>query len=213
VAWPTTQYRGLDVLDLDPNAALANDTAYHRSVQRLDPGPGAVTVIDRSGVATLDAKAIPFLLASRAEIANFVTWLTRRLGRLVPFWAPTWQTDLVLAEQVNAGATGFSIVNAGYTRFQFSSVARRDLAIFMLDHSGIYFHRVTDSVEEMDGTEAISIESGSPLEATLTPTNCMISFLPLCRLASDDTPEFKWETTTVVAAVLSIASLPGETPA
>jgi hypothetical protein len=41
----------------------------------------------------------------------------------------------------------------------------------------------------------------------------MISFLPFCRLASDDTPEFKWETTTVVAAVLAIASLPGETPA
>jgi hypothetical protein len=213
VAWPTTQYRGLDVLDLDPNAAQPNDTSYHRSTQRFDPGPGAVTVIDRSGVTTLDAKAIPFLLASRDEITDFQTWLTRRRGRLVPFWAPTWQADLVLHTQANAGSTGFVIFNTGYTRFQFASIARRDLAIFMLDHSGIYFHRVIASVEELDGTEALSIESSHVLEATLTPSNCIISFLPFCRLASDDTPEFKWQTTTVLEAVMQIASLPGETPA
>jgi len=213
MAWPTTQYRGFDVLDLDPNAAQAGDSSYRRSLQKFDPGPGAITVVDRSGVATLDVKTLPFLLASRAEITTFRTWVTRRLGRLVPFWAPTWQADLVLAATADRLSTGLSIIQTGYTAFQFPSPARRDLAIFMLDRSGIYFHRVIASVELGNQTEALTLEATPVLEAALTPTNCMIAFMPFCRLASDDTPDFKWQTNTVVEAALAITSLPGETPA
>lgn len=213
MGFPTTQYRGLDVLDLEPNGALANDTAYRRSLQKLDPGPGRLTVIDRSGLPTLDAKGIPFLLASRAEITDFLTFVRRRKGRLVPFWNPTWQSDLSLAALATAGSTAISIVNTNYSRFQFQAVARRDIAIIFLDHSGILYHRVTAAVEINNGTETLALETGHPLARTLNPGAVMISFLPCSRLATDDTPLFKWHTTTVVEATLQAQSLPGDTPA
>jgi len=211
MAFPSTQYRSLDVLDLEPNAAYANDTAYRRSLQRLDPGPGALLVIDRSGVATLDAKAVPFMLQSRAEISNFLTFLSNRKGRLNPFWFPTWQADLVLNAAASAGGTGISIVNTGYTRFQFPSVARRDLAIIFLDASAILYHRVITSAEVGGGLESLGLEH--PLESNIDPSTVLISFLPCSRLAVDETPEFRWETTCVVEATLQIQSLPGDTPA
>jgi hypothetical protein len=211
MAFPSTQYRGLDVLDLEPNAAHANDSAYRRSLQKLDPGPGRLVVIDRSGVATLDAKAVPFMLQSRTEIANFLTFLSNRKGRLVPFWFPTWQADLVLSAGASAGSSGFSILNTGYTRFQFSSVARRDLAIIFLDGSRILYHRLTSSAEVVGGTELLGLEA--PLENAIDPSTVLISFLPCSRLAVDETPEFRWEMTTLVEATLQIQSLPGDTPA
>lgn len=210
MTFPSTQYRGLDVLDLEPNAALANDTGFRRSVQKLDPGPGALVVIDRSGVATLNAKAVPFMLQSRAEIANFLTFISNRMGRLNPFWFPTWQSDLVLSAAAPAGAGAIAILNSGYTRLQFSSVARRDLAIIFLDGSRILYHRVTTAVE-VSGGEALGLEE--PLENAIDPTTVMISFLPCSRLAVDETPQFRWETTLVVEATLQIQSLPGDTPA
>jgi len=213
MAWPTTQYRGLDVLDLEPNAAHSDDTSYRRSLQKLDPGPGSLQVIDRSGVATLEAKSRPFMLQGRGEILDFLNFVSRRKGRLVPFWAPTWQADLVLSSQATAGAPGISILNTGYTRFQFSSAARRDLAFIMLNGSAIYYHRVATAAEESDGTESLGFVGGETLEATITSGNALISFLPFSKLAADDTPEFRWETVNVVEATLIIQSLPGDTPA
>jgi hypothetical protein len=213
VAWPTTQYRSLDVLDLEPNAAHSNDTAFRRSGQKLDPGPGRLIVIDRSGVATLESKSIPFLLASRAEITAFRSFLTRRKGRLVPFWNPTWQADLWLHTTATAGSSAISIFNTNYSRFQFATPARRDIAIIFLDRSGILYHRIAAAVEIPGGTETLTLESGLPLERDLIPGTVMISFLPCSRLAIDETPEFRWQTTTVVEATLEVQSLPGDTPA
>jgi phage baseplate assembly protein gpV len=211
VAFPSTHYRGLDVLDLEPNAAHTNDTAYRRSLQKLDPGPGALLVIDRSGVATLDAKAVPFMLESRQLIADFLTFLSNRKGRLRPFWYPTWQADLALSAPASAGGTAISIVDTGYTRFQFTSAARRDLAIIFLDGSGILYHRVLTSIEVGGGSETLGLEVA--LERNIAPATVLVSFLPCSRLAVDDTPEFRWETTDVVEATLQIQSLPGDTPA
>lgn len=211
MAFPSTQYRGLDVLDLEPNAAHPNDTSYRRSVQKLDPGPGRLIVIDRSGVPTLEAKGIPFMLASRAEITAFRTFVRNRKGRLVPFWNPTWQADLWLQALATAGSSGISIVNTNYSRFQFASSARRDLAFIFLDGSGILYHRITAAVEIPGGTETLTLES--TLERDLNPGAVMISFLPCSRLATDDTPEFRWQTVTVVEATLLVQSLPGDTPA
>jgi hypothetical protein len=210
MAFPSTQYRGLDVLDLEPNAAHANDTAFRRSLQRLDPGPGALIVIDRSGVATLEAKSVPFMLRNRGEIDDFRTFLRNRKGRLNPFWFPTWQADLVLAAQADMGAVAISIANTGYTRFQFPSVARRDLAI-ILDGSHILYHRVVTATEVSGGTETLGLEHA--LESLINPGAVLISLLPCSRLAVDETPEFKWQTTNVVEATLQIQSLPGDTPA
>src|ERR1700736_2407274 len=209
--FPSTQYRSLDVLDLEPNAAHANDTIYRRAQQKLDPGPGALIVIDRSGVATLEAKAVPFMLRSRAEIANFLTFLTNRKGRLKPFWFPTWQADLFLSASASAGSSGISIINTGYTRFQFPRAARRDLAIIFLDGSAILYNRVVTSTEVGGGTETLGLDHG--LESNIGPSTVLISFLPCSRLAVDETPEFRWETTCVVEATLQIQSLPGDTPA
>lgn len=211
MAFPTTQYRGLDVLDLEPNAAHPNDTSFRRSVQKLDPGPGRLIVIDRSGVPTLEAKGIPFLLGSRAEITAFRTFLRNRKGRLVPFWNPTWQADLWLHTLATAGSIAISITNTNYSRFQFSSGARRDVAFIFLDGSGILYHRIATATELLDGTETLTLET--TLERELAPGAVMISFLPCSRLATDDTPEFRWQTTTVVEATLLVQSLPGDTPA
>jgi hypothetical protein len=206
-------YRGYDALILEPNAAHENDTAYKRSTQKLDPGPGALQVADRSGVATVDWKNIPYLLASRTEITDFKSFLSTRKGMCVPFWNPTWQADLSLSASAGVGSTSITITYSGYTRFQFTSPARRDLAFIFRDLSGFMFKRVITSSEVPGGTEVLGLETGSPLEAAITPTNCMISFLCFSRLAIDETPEFRWQTSGVVEATMQVKTLPGDTPA
>jgi hypothetical protein len=203
-------YRGATVWTTEPNAITDPKVGFRRSLQTLDPGTGRLTVVDRSGVTTLDADTIPYLF-ERSDVLNFRTFLSQCKGQLVPFWLPTWQADFRLYAPAYTGASTLEIQNCGYSRFAFANPARRDIVVMLLDRSAMYFHRITAAVWAGGSFETLTLET--PLEANITDAAVLISFLTYVRLASDDQGECVWQTTEAATAQLAVASLPQEVPA
>jgi hypothetical protein len=205
-----TTYRSATVWDTEPNAIADPRESFRRSLQKLDPETGKITVIDRSGVTTLEIDTLAYLFEQRTEVLAFRSFLASCKGRLVGFWLPTWQADFRLYAPASAGGTVLQIKACGYSRFSFWNLSRRDIAIMMLDHSAKYFHRIVDATWDGGPFESLTLET--PLEANLTDAAVLISFLTFARLAADDAGECVWETTEVARGVLSFVSLPMEVP-
>jgi hypothetical protein len=198
------------VWDAEPNAINDPKDSARRSLQRLDPGTGRIAVVDRSGVQTVEFESLPFLF-TRAEVITFRAFLAQCKGRLNPFWVPTWQRDFRLYADAHAGESALQILPSGYSRFAFSTVARRDFVVMMLDRSAKYCHRITAASWDGGPFETLTLET--PLEHDFNDSTALVCYLKFVRLAADDTGETKWETTEVASAVLSYASLPQEVPA
>lgn len=205
------QYRGIDVWEWEPNATSDPKDGMRRSTKKLDPGPGRLTVVDRSGVPTFDAETVPYLFMNRAEILAFRAFLAARKGQLNPCWVPSWKRDFRLYAAAAQGAAAIQIQPCGYSRFAFANLARRDLAIMPFDRSAKLFHRITSAQWNGGPYESLGLET--PLESAIDDGLVTIAYLNFVRLASDDAGEMKWETTEVASAMLSFVSLPMEVPA
>lgn len=206
-----TTYRSATVWDAEPNAIADPKDSFRRSLKTLDPGTGKLTVIDRSGVSTLEMDSVAYLFEQRSEVLAFRSFLSSCKGKLVGFWLPTWQADFRLYAPAAAGASVLEIKACGYSRFAFSNLARRDIAIMMLDRSAKYFHRIVAAT--WDGGPFESLTLATPLEANLADSAVLISFLTFARLAADDAGECVWHSTEAASGVLSFVSLPKEVPA
>jgi hypothetical protein len=204
-------YRGFTVWDTEPNAIADPKDAARRSMQKLDPGPGKLTVVDRSGVTTLEIESVAFLFLDRADVLAFRAFLAGCKGRLNPFWLPTWLADFRLYAPAAAGGSVLKILPSAYSRFAFANPARRDIAIMMLDRSAKYCHRITAASWDGGPYESLTLET--PLEANVADGAVLISQLNFVRLAADDAGECTWETTEVASGVLAYQSLPMEVPA
>jgi hypothetical protein len=207
-AAPATVY-GYDVLETEPNAVQDRVTPYTRTLQTIDGDTGKTNAYDRSGVAIGGATGFLWTLDGRAEIAAYRAWVARRRGRQAPFWLPTWQHDLVQALDAPAGSAALVVQKTGYTRYQFPQGARRYLCVTMLDGSGARYYRHVVSAAEGDTTETLGLDSPLSLTAAVAVGSCMVSFLQLVRLASDE-PELAWHTRDVAEAQFDCVELPLE---
>jgi hypothetical protein len=204
-----TQYKGFDVLELAPNWADAPlKRSYARSLVTLDPKIGPIEVIDKGGSAVVTHE-FPWWLDGHSNITAFRAFMLRRLGRFAPFWMPTFDNDLVLANDVLSTDSGIRVQSEFYTRFFFPSTARRFVALIPFDGSGNVYRKIVDSHDNGDGTESLQFDSlpGKNFAAATT----MVSFLTFGRLA-DDKFSIKWDTADHAEALLDIQELPREVP-
>jgi len=207
-SWTPTQYRGLDVLEVAPNFANAIKRTSSRSLIVLDAKTGDVTVETKSA-SPIAATSIEWFLADRASIANFRDFLDRRKGRLVPFFAPSWDADLVLARDVLATDSTIRVQANGYSALLFPSVSRRDLAFLAVTGSRVYA-RVSNAVNNGDGTETLTLSA--PIGTAFTASATQVSILELVRLGSDDL-DLSWSSSTFSESSLPIVGVPREVPA
>jgi hypothetical protein len=201
-------YQGFDVLELEPSATGERSTDYTRSIFRHDSRTGKLRVADRSGVAVARPSGFVWLMEGRAEIQAYRDFTAARKGALVPFWVPTWRHDLQMATDLTAGNVNLSVVKIGYTKFMFSTPARRHLAFLLAD--GTKFYRKATAAAEGTDTETLTLDSS--IGVLVPAASTMVSFLTLCRLAVDD-PELTWHTRDVAEAILDFVELPQEVPA
>ncbi|MGH9746527.1 MAG: hypothetical protein ACRD59_10525 [Candidatus Acidiferrales bacterium] len=204
-----TQFKGFDVLEMAPNWAQAPlKRSYRRSMVTIDPKVGPIEVIDKGGSA-LVGQEFPWWLDTHPNITAFRAFILRRFGQLSPFWIPTWDQDLVLFQDVLSTDTGIRIKSEFYTRFFFPTPARRFIAFIPIDGSGNVYRKITDSQDNGDGTENLTLESATGKNFGKGTT--MISFLTLARLASDSTA-IKWDSAEHAEAILSLQEVPRELP-
>lgn len=201
-------YQGSDVLELEPSDLGDRAMNYTRSVFRHDSRTGKLRVLDRSGVAILQPSGFVWLMEGRAEIQAYRDFIAARKGALVPFWVPTWRHDLQMSVDLASGNVNLSVTKIGYTKFMFSTPARRHLAFLLADGTK-YYRKVTAAAESTD-TETLTLDSS--ISVLVPAASTMLCFLTLCRLAVDD-PELAWHNRDLAEAVLDLVELPQEAPA
>ena len=184
-------YRGLPVLNRVPNKADGVSTAFKRDMEILDNMTGVVTYDDRSGFANT-LQDYHWIEKGRANITLLKQWLYARAGRLTPFWVSNWTNDIELARIVADSDLVIDITYIGYASHLSQGVGRRDIKIELTDGT-VFYRRITDSVDNGDQTETLSIDLA--LGQVVNPSDIkIISFMQLHRLDSD-TIEIAWRQT------------------
>jgi len=207
-SWSPEQYLGIDVLEVSPNWTQDSKRTIARSLIVLDSKTGDVTV-ETKGSSPISAAPIQCFLADRAEVDKFRAFLDRRKGRLVPFFAPSWNQDLILASDVLATDSTIRVDVMNYTRFLFPSPSRRDIAFLAVTGERVYT-RILNSVQNSDGTETLTL--AAPIGTAFRKDRTQISFLELVRLATDDV-DLSWSSSTFAMASLPTVEVPREVPA
>ena len=200
-------YRGFDVLEVEPNWRDGLESTYRRSWLRFDPGTGKVRVDDRTGITALD-NSFAWFMADRAAVAEFRAFVAARKGAAVPFWFPSWRSDLQLRTDAASTDTTLTIDAIGYTKYLFPQRSRRFVA-FILSDSKIY-REIVNANDPGDGvSETITIDSAPGV--ALPAASTLICFLFLCRLESDEV-KITWHTSSVAEASLAFREIPREVP-
>jgi hypothetical protein len=203
-----TQYHGFDVLEIPANWPSDLKRKYSRSLLHIDPGAGAITVLDKGG-SPITSQPFPWLMLNHSQVTTLRAFFLARFGKLNPFWIPTWDQDLYMAQDAVINDTGIKIQSEFYTRFMFPNKARRDVALIPYDSTGNVYRRVTASIDNGDGTETLTFDSILPKAFPAAKT--MVSFLVFARLDSDDI-EIEWMNSDLAQTVVEITELPREVP-
>lgn len=202
-------YKGIDVLEIKIDRPGAADETFDRRLTILDPGTGVVTV-DEDSATPSPSRTVTIVTFTRAAAKAVYDFLDARKGRVVPFWMPSYQRDLVLTEDIAISGDVATVEWTGYSTGVYpQSLARRHLA-FYEPHLAMEYHEVTDADETGTATETLEL---SPAVSRAAPAaTTLISFLKLVRMDEDEA-EISWLSTGVAEFTFRIHEVPNEVPA
>ena len=201
-------YLGYDVLELNYNRVGPFDERLRRKFVLLDSKTGK-RVSDEQAPAPAAARPFTWTALGRSEIAAMRAFLDARVGRAVPFWLPSYQWDLSLAEDVLQDQ---SIVTIRWIRFRQqmwgTTGARRHLALWSVGDGAMDYYRIADATDPADYlTETLTLDPIAVRDYPLAKT--VLSFLKLCRL-EDDLVEITYPSANVAEATIRVRELPLE---
>ena len=204
-------YLDYDVIEVNYNRLGAIEERQRRKFVVLDPGTGKRTA-DEHSPAPASGRPFIWTARTRAESTAIRDFIDARKGRAIPFWLPSYQWDLRLAEDVLEDQAILSIEWVRYTEQMWGTTgARRHLALFELGQEAMDYYQISDADDPGDGvTESITI---TPIAERAYPkATTVISFLKLCRLDSDE-PEISYPDGKHAQVVFQVRELPQEAPA
>lgn len=202
-------WQGFDVLSIEPSREGAIEERIQRRFALLDTKTGKRAADEFSAVPA-PVRPFVWIAFGREEIANLRAFLAARKGSAVPFWLPSYQADLSLAEDVLKDAAIATIRRVRFHDLLFPGAAgRRHLAFYGIG-TGLTFHKVLEADDPGDGiTESLTID---PVAPRLYPAaSTVISFLKLCRLENDEV-SIEYPSTEVARAEIRAREIPLEAP-
>lgn len=139
-------------------------------------------------------------------------FLDARKGRAVPFWLPSYQWDLSLAEDAIEDEAILTVNWVRYTEQMYGTTgARRHIAMWALGQIGMEYYKITDATDPGDDiTESITITPIADRDYPAAST--VISFLKYCRL-ENDLIEISYPDGQHAQATIMVRELPLEAPA
>lgn len=193
-------YRGLPILELEPNWRENPELEYRRQLEILDNLIGEQLVQDRSGLAE-PAQSVLWSAFTRAEIDELRKFLYARRGRWRGIWVPTFASDLKLATTIAASAVNIDVESCGLVQYVDGDVGRRDIRIELVDGT-IYYRRVSAFSTVDADTERMTINTA--LGAIVTAAQvARISWLMFARLDADSI-DIEWSSASVAEASLTL---------
>lgn len=200
-----TQYRAYDTLLRHPNRVEDVSIDYQRLVDVFDHDTGTPAVIDIPNRPFI-LRRYQYLLPDRADLTAMRGWLAARAGRQVPFWVPTWERGLEVAQPFTLDATEILVQARGFATYYQAMPGRQDVAF--LHNDGSWTLRRITAFEFVDGVvERMRIDAA--LGRACAPSDLrIVCFLELARLESDAVEIF-FETDSVARVTLPIRSING----
>ncbi len=177
---PATLYRGMPVFEARPDESKDLTHSYERLVLTLDNTTAMPAVTDTAG-KNFALQQHRWMLAGREEHSAWRSLLYGLRGRAQAVWVPTHAEDLVPIEQASGAV--LKVQRVGYARFGLGQQGRRDIRIEL--HSGAVIYRRITAAVESGPTEELALDSSLPGVIALDQI-ARISYMALCRLASDD---------------------------
>ncbi|TMS59819.1 hypothetical protein MW7_000255 [Imbroritus primus] len=199
------RYRGYDTLLRHPNRVEDVSVDYQRLIDLFDHETGTPAVIDIPNRPFI-VRRYQFLMPDRADLTALRGWLAARAGRQVPFWVPTWERGLEVAQPFALDATAILVQARGFVTYYQAMPGRQDVAF--LHNDGTWFLRRITGFEFVDGVvERMRIDAA--LGVACTPSDFrIVCFLELARLESDAVEIF-FETDRVARVTLPLRSING----
>lgn len=197
-------YRGLPVLEDQPNWSGDLDAEFHHKISEFDYQTGAVFV-EYEGEIPNRLQQFRWALGGRAAIDAYRKWLYARAGRLTPFWFPSQVNDFTVTETIAGSSTQIRVRNVGYTLYARQQIGRRDVRIELLDGS-VFYRRLVDSAILSAAEENLQIDTALSVSAIAAADIRMISFLSLGRL-DQDRIEIAWHTDLFAESVQTVRTL------
>lgn len=203
-------YLGSDVLELNYNRVGAFEERVRRKFVLLSSKTGRRTA-DEQSPAPAAARPFTWTAIGRDEITAMRAFLDARRGRAVPFWLPSFQWDLALAEDVSQNQYTATIRWVRYKQQMWGTTgARRHLAIWSLGDGTMDYCKIADATDPANyQTETLSLDPVAQRDYTRAKT--VLSFLKLCRL-DEDRVEVSYPSPLVAEATIQVRELPLEAP-
>lgn len=197
-------YQGAELFLLPPSWTKDMPASFKRNAARLDNQSG-VFRYDLKSVDPTESREMDYVLTRRGEINNLQRFFYRCKGRLKSFWAPTWLSDMELAENAPAGQNYLLVNWSGYWQYYASTKRRRTLVAFANDGTAEILAIAgysTDPTGEL-GKVYLDSELKRPLARNNT---LMLSFL--CRYRFDsDTLLVDYDTVNIANCATTLAEV------
>jgi hypothetical protein len=175
-------YLGYRVLTQRPNRREDLSLRYERMIEDLDNDVGLTLRRDVSGLA-FPVQSHSWLRLGREEQAKLRALLYDLSGRVTPLWVPTFDDDLLLADDVDDADTTLLIHTAGLDAFGVPFSGREHICILLRDGTHI-FRQITGVVASGD-TETVTLSAAVGQTFTRREVHS-VSFMSLCRQNADE---------------------------
>jgi hypothetical protein len=175
--WPV--WRGLPIWPVTPDWSSQPESEQERTAKdtRSDTGIVAVTLTGAQSRRRLSASTV---LTSRAQIGDALSIFAWARGRLRKMWVPTAKRDFELTADPSGGSM-LVVQWTGYTANEWPHPGRR--AVLVHDAATWHARKVTNAVDNGNGTESLTLESALPSGLSAAAA---VDLLVLARLDSDD---------------------------
>ena len=176
-------YQGGEIFLVPPPWTENVSASFSRNANRLDNKTG-VFKYDLKSTDPSETKEIEYVATSRVEISNLQRFFCRCKGRLKSFWAPTWLSDVELAEDAPAGQSYLLVQWPMYWKYYTNGQRRKTLVAFMQGGSCRILKIAGYALDETGLRGKIYLDE--PLKQLLTRAETvMLSYLCRYRLDSD----------------------------
>jgi hypothetical protein len=126
-------------------------------------------------------------------------------GMAGEFYMPTWTSDLEIASNAALNATSIFVKRSEVAQLYATDKTRRGIAIYKKDGSIVTL--LLTAIDSVAPAGQSRLTLASPLSAALNMTDVsMVSWLPICRFASDSLT-LNWVTDTAANFVMNVQTL------
>jgi hypothetical protein len=192
-----------------PNWINPPTEKLNRTIYRYKPATSRPYITSPHASARTVAFPYRMTLDAPEEVETLVAWYRDSVkGRAKSVWVPSYHRDLIPAMDHASGFTTLTIDKSNYTEMHLPFESRRHLA-FMTPTSPIVHRRVESAVDNLDGTETLTLNEA--VDYDITKRHGMVSFLRLMRLESDQL-KLTYTSAMLAQTELVFTEIPNEVP-